>query len=117
MIDWSKPLETIDGEPAQLVYSHKGRHLVVINPCPSDGVQTGERTSWAYADGETSALRNVPETVSRRGNAYAHGTTSERYVHWYETREGADNARCPGCHYVIREDRRGDDITITKEGA
>lgn len=119
MIDWSKPIETADGEPVKVVFETRDGSRLVVN------MVAAFTTYWCDPDGTTFGrypdIRNVPETVSRWMNVYAdheYQSSDRRLVSWWRSRVDADAARLSNCEllYLIREDRKGDDITITKEG-
>jgi len=78
-VDWSKPIQTVDGQPAKLVHTINNDrvidpHLVVIDE--------GQITRWIRRNGSFSGhpfIRNVPERVKLEG--------------WIAV---GDKANCPG---------------------
>ena len=60
-VDWSLPIQTVDGQPAKLVYTRSGHgdnYLVVT------GHSTNEQAQWTNEEGGSFgkySIRNVPE--------------------------------------------------------
>ena len=64
-VDWSLPIQTVDGQPAKLVYTRSGygdNYLVVIGHSPN------EQAQWTNEEGGSFGkyfIRNVPEPPVR----------------------------------------------------
>jgi len=103
-IQWDKPIETVDGIPAVCVWTTKNESKLIVLPASNT-------TFWTDPDGRGGpGVHNVPETVSRWKNEY-----SKWLAPWYASREEADKHRRDDCLYVIREDCRDGERTITIE--
>ena len=66
-VDWSLPIQTVDGQPAKLVYTRSGHgdnYLVVT------GHSTNEQAQWTNEEGGSFgkySIRNIPERVKLEG--------------------------------------------------